>query len=109
MSSKNIKKKSFISELKQEGRINENFVITVSNLTIEELILIKLESSVKLAKGKLYGMPLWYNLPHMVKDALMEFVIRNCRSKLDMCSTLGISYELFIENYKLFIDNKEEE
>ena len=37
MSSKNEKKVTFISELKRDGRINEDVLNVVSDLTIEEL------------------------------------------------------------------------
>ena len=47
MSSKNGKKITFISELKKEGRINEEVLNTVSDLTLEELISVKLELSAK--------------------------------------------------------------
>jgi len=104
MSSKNGKKITFISELKKEGRINEEVLNTVSNLTLEELISVKLELSANMLNGKLYNFPLWYNLPYIVRESLLNFVNRNCKTKMDMSNTLGIPYEQFIQIYKKYIN-----
>ena len=51
MSSKKQKKGSYISELRSEGRINESFLNTVSELKLEELIAIKIEQSSQMMKS----------------------------------------------------------
>lgn len=104
MSSKNEKKINFISELKKDGRINEEFLNIVSDLTLEELISVKLEITAKMLNGKLYNFPLWYNLPYIVRESLLNFVDRNCKTKIDMSNTLGIPYEQFIQIYKKYIN-----
>ena len=104
MSSKNEKKITFISELKRDGRVSEEFLNIVSDLTLEELISVKLELSAKMFNGKLYNFPLWYNLPYIIRESLLNFVNRNCKTKVDMSNTLGIPYEQFIQIYKKYID-----
>jgi len=104
MSSKNEKKVTFISELKREGRVNEDVLNVVSDLTLEELISVKLELSAKMFNGKLYNFPLWYNLPYIIRESLLNFVNRNCKTKVDMSNTLGIPYEQFIQIYKKYIN-----
>jgi len=104
MSSKNGKKITFISELKKEGRINEEVLNVVSDLTLEELISVKLELSANMLNGKLYNFPIWYNLPYIVRESLLNFVNRNCKTKMDMSNTLGIPYEQFIQIYKKYIN-----
>jgi len=103
MSSKSEKKITLTSELRKSGKIDNNFIDKLSDLRIEELIALKLESSAKMMNGKLYGIPLWYTLPYAVRDSLMDFVSRNCKTKSDMSSTLGIPYEMFIQIYKKYI------
>ncbi len=104
MSSKNEKKVTFISELRKDGRVSEEFLNVVSDLTLEELISVKLELSAKMFNGKLYNFPLWYNLPYIIRESLLNFVNRNCKTKVDMSNTLGIPYEQFIQIYKKYID-----
>ena len=103
MSSKSRKKITLTSELRKSGKIDNNFIDKLTDLRIEELIALKLESSANMMNGKLYGIPLWYTLPYAVRDSLMDFVSRNCKTKSDMSSTLGIPYEMFIQIYKKYI------
>jgi len=106
LSSEKSKKKSFISDLRSEGKINENFVNIVSNLTLEELIAIKLEDSANMTNGKLYNFPIWYSMPYICRDACFKFVYGVCDTKSDMASVLGIPYTNFIEIYRKY--NREE-
>ena len=103
MSNKKEKKITFISELKKDARINEDVLNVISTLTLEELITVKLELSAKMFNGKLYNFPLWYNLPYIIRESLLNFVSRNCKTKIDMSNTLGIPYEQFIQIYKKYI------
>ena len=102
MSSKKSKKRSFISELKHEGRINENFINIVSDLKLEELIAVKLEQSAKVTGGKFYNFPLWHALPYVCRDACFKFVTSVCTTKSDMASFLGLPYEVFSDIYKKY-------
>ena len=102
MSTESKEKRSFILRLREEGRVNENFINTVSDLTLEELIAIKLETSSKMMRGKLYNFPLWYTMPNICKDALMLFARTCCNTKSDMASVLGLPYDYFIELYKKY-------
>ena len=105
MSSKHTKKNSYISELRSEGRINEDFLNTVSELKLEELIAVKIEMSARMTKGKLYNFPIWYTLPNVCKDACMKFASRVCNSKSDMASLLGIPYNVFVQIYREYNKN----
>ena len=105
MSSKSIKKRSFISELKHESRINENFLNIVSDLKLEELIAVKLEQSARMTGGKFYNFPIWYTLPYICKDACFKFATSICTTKSDMASLLGIPYSVFMQTYKEYNKN----
>jgi len=104
MSREKIKKRTFISKLKNEGRINENFLNIISDLTFEELIAIKIEMASRLFRGKLYGIPIWITMPRIVKEAMLYVAINSCKTKTDMSSFLGITLEQFndiIKDYDL--------
>lgn len=102
MSSNNQEIRSFILSLREEGRINENALNVISDLTLEELIAVKLESSSKALNGKMYNFPIWYSLPNICKDACLRFARANCKTKSDMASLLGVPYEHFIDLYKKY-------
>lgn len=102
MSSHNQEKKSFILSLKKEGRVNEDFLNFVSELTLEEIIAVKLEISSREMNGKLYNFPLWYVMPNICRDACMLFARTCCKTKSDMSSMLGLPYEHFLNVYKKY-------
>jgi hypothetical protein len=102
LSTKKSKKSSLILSLKKEGRINEDALNAISELTVEEIIGVKLELSARQTKGKLYNLPIWYTLPNICRDACMKFAFSYCSTKSDMASLLGIPYEYFIELYKKY-------
>jgi hypothetical protein len=102
LSSEKIKKRSFISKLKHEGRINERFLNTISDLTLEELIGIKIEMASKMFRGKLYNLPIWITLPRIVREAMLYVAINSCKTKADMANFLGITSEQFKEIQKSY-------
>tara|TARA_B100000700_G_C14990078_1_gene830836 strand:- start:470 stop:814 length:345 start_codon:yes stop_codon:yes gene_type:complete len=86
---------SFISLMRREQRVNDEFLNVLSSLSLEELIALKLEMSVKLTKHKLYNFPLWKAMPSICRDAILRFVLSACQSKRDGARMLGIDIREF--------------
>jgi|TARA_R110002012_G_scaffold312960_4_gene524186 hypothetical protein len=75
----------------------------LSTLTLEEVIALKLETSVKSINNKLYNFPLWSSMPNITRDALLRYAMSACQSKRDMARFLGIPVNKFnkiIRKYK---------
>jgi hypothetical protein len=51
-----IASKSIINKLTHEGVVSQDLLVLINNLTLEDLIAIKLELSCALVKNKLYGL-----------------------------------------------------
>ena len=51
---------SLSKKLRQEKRSNDEFETMLSNLTLEEVIGLKLALSTKPVKNRLYGFTLWF-------------------------------------------------
>ena len=90
MSNKKNTNYSFIHVLRQNKRINESFLNTLSSLSLEEVIALKLELSIKMINNKLYNFPLWSAMPNITRDALLRYAMSACQSKRDMARFLGI-------------------
>ena len=70
----------------------EEFEIIFNNLSLEEVIGLKLELASKSAfKGKLYGVPLWYSIPNIVRDAVLKYALSATRSKREAARFLGLN------------------
>lgn len=101
---------STINRLQKEKKIDEVFLSRINQLTLEELIAIKLESAARFINHKLYGFPIWKSLHWICREAVLMFALSSTRSLNDASSFLGIPQQEFKENLKKFnisLDNKE--
>ena len=86
---------SFISLMRRERRVNDEFLNILSTLKLEEVIALKLELAVQLTKHKLYNFPLWKSMPSICRDAVLRYVLSACESKRDGARMLGIDIREF--------------
>jgi len=87
----NIKKNhSVIRKLRKEGKLPEEMEIFVANLSLEDLIAIKLEMAGKPVNGKLFGIPIWKSAPFIIREALLKTAISVCKTKTESAAFLGI-------------------
>ena len=83
---------SISNKLRKDGKSSEEFEIIFNNLSLEEVIGLKLELASKSAfKGKLYGVPLWYSIPNIVRDAVLKYALSATRSKREAARFLGLN------------------
>lgn len=101
---------SISKKLKREGKISEEFQVMMNGLLLEEVIALKLELAAKAAGGALYGLPLWYSIKDIVKDAIFKYAYSATRSKMEASRFLGLTMREFSEYNKLYkIDSYFEE
>lgn len=93
---------SISRKLRNEGKTNEQFEVALGVLSLEELIALKLELASKSVGGKLYGLPLWYSLPDIVKDAVLKYALSAARTKMEAARFLGVSKEYFYRLLKKY-------
>ena len=98
---------SISNRLRKQGKSSEEFEIIFNALSLEEVIGLKLELTSKSAfNKKLYGLPLWYSIPNIVKDAVLKYALSATRSKREAARFLGLNelaMKKTINRYK--IDN----
>ncbi len=93
---------SISRKLRNEGKTNDQFEITLGSLSLEELIALKLELASKSVGGKLYGLPLWYSLPEITKDAVLKYSLSAARTKMEAARFLGVNKEYFYRLLKKY-------
>ena len=84
--------KSVISKLTHEGVVSNDLLVLINNLTLEDLIALKLELSCAHVKNRLYGLDIWHNACYIIREALLKFAISTTQSKMDAARFLGITY-----------------
>ncbi len=108
------KHKSVIIYLQQRQQIDDSLLVLINNLTLEDLITLKLELSAKNINNRLYGLDIWRKSSYIMKEAMLMFAISTTQSKKDAARFLGLTYLDFKKALKKFeVDNyflnKEEE
>jgi DNA-binding NtrC family response regulator len=95
---------SLINKLLKEEKINEKFLFTLNQLSLEELIAVKLENSAKASGGSIFGIPIWNSLRDICRDASLKFAISAARTKAEAATFLGISIHTlkdYIKKYEI--------
>ena len=85
-----MKNVSIIRKLRKEGKLPPEMEIFVSNLSLEDLIALKLEIAGKPVNGKLFGIPIWKSVPFIVREALIKTAISVCKTRYESAAFLGI-------------------
>jgi len=87
--------KSLINKLENEGFINDQILTAIGNLSIEDLIAVKLELSAKHINNRLYGFDIWRQTTNITKEAVLKFALSTTKSKKDAARFLGLTYAEF--------------
>ena len=87
--------KSIIKKLKDQHKINDSILTQINNLSIEDLLAVKLELSSAHMNNRLYGFDIWKQSNNIVKEALLKFAISTTKSKKDAARFLGLTYGEF--------------
>ena len=94
--------KSIINKLTHEGVVNNGLLVLINNLTLEDLIALKLELSCAHVNNRLYGLDIWHNACYIVREALLKFAISATYSKKDAARFLGLNYLEFKNQHDNF-------
>ena len=86
---------SISNKLKKENKSHDEFEVMLNNLTLEELIGLKLELAARAVGGCLYGIPIFSSVPYLVKDAILKYALSATRSKKEAARFLGINLDHF--------------
>jgi len=86
---------SVSKKLLREKKTNLEFEVILNSLTLEEIIALKLELSMKIAGTPIYGIPLWRSIRDICKDSMLKLALSATRTKKEAAKFLGITSEEF--------------
>ena len=81
---------SFSKFLRINNKSSDEFEFMLNNLSLEEVIALKLELSAKTINGKLYGFYLWTSLHKIVRESILLFAISSTRTLDQAQALLGL-------------------
>jgi hypothetical protein len=93
---------SLKNKLRKDKKIDNNFELILSNLTLEEIIGLKLELSSEYINNRLYNIPIWNSTYYICREAVLKYALSACRSVKDAASLMGISESDFRKEIKKF-------
>ena len=105
---------SVIAKLQDEGKLGEQFCINLNQLSLEDLIAVKLELAAKSSGGNIYGIPIWYSIVDITRDACLRFALSATRTKMEAARFLGMhvsNFDMYIKKYGIkpyFVDREPE-
>ena len=93
---------SLSKKLRRESKSNDEFEIMIGQLTLEELIGLKLELASKTLGGRLFGLPVWHSLHSIVQDAVLKWVFSASRTQGEAMRFLGMQKSNFVNLVKKY-------
>lgn len=98
-----IKNKYSISKvLREQNKSNDYFEILLNNLSLEEIIALKLELGFKAIGFPLNGYPIWRSLNYILRDAILKYALSSADSKRAAARMLGIEPGVFFRMLKKY-------
>lgn len=88
---------SISKKLRAENKSNDYFELMLGNLSLEDIIALKLEIAFRAVGIPLHGVPIWKSTPFIVKDALLKFSLSASSSQQEAMNYLGISKTDFVK------------
>ena len=86
------KRQAFV---RKENKSTEEFELMLNNLSLEDVIALKLELATKPVNRRLYGFPLWNNLTDIVRDAIFKYTYSATRTQIEAMRFLGLRENKF--------------
>lgn len=98
-----MKNKSISTELRRKGKSSQKFEHLLNRLTLEELILLKLEISARHNfNGKFYGFDLWKSLRHIINQCVFRFALTMCNTEFQARTVLGVNRKKYDKLKELY-------
>ena len=94
-----------IYSLTQKGILSNELLVLISNMTLEDLIAIKIELSSSHLKNRLFGLDIWKKIDYITKEALMRVAISCTKSNSEAARFLGITlndYRLNLQKFNMY-------
>lgn len=74
----------------------------LSNITLEEVIALRLELATSSISNRLYGFPLWHSINDIVKDAVVKYAFSATRTQFEAMRFLGLKENSYHELKKKY-------
>jgi hypothetical protein len=88
--------------LRENKKSNDLFETMLCNITLEDVIALRLELAYKAIGVRLYGFPLWRSTNYIVQEALLKYALSISNSKGEAARYLGLKINKLIKLLKRY-------
>ena len=95
---------SVVNKLRRERKTTDELEIMMNNLTLEEVIALKLELTSRSLSNRLYGFPIWKALADITKEAALKYAVSATRTTKEAMRLLGLkesSFHVLMKKYQV--------
>ena len=85
---------SVSDRLRKLGKTNEEFEVRLNNLSLEDLISLKLELMCKLVKGK-FCFPIYHTVEYIVKQSVLQFAENSGKTNRERSMLVGLKLDTY--------------
>ena len=83
--------RSIVKKLKEDCKVNDSTLQFIHNLTIEELLSVKIELAAKAVGRCYYGFSIWKSIFSIVEQAIYNSASKLCTSRQEIKEFLGVT------------------
>ena len=91
---------------RHQNKSHDAFAILLANLSLEEIIALKLELGFRAIGFPLHGFPIWKSINYITKEALIKYALCSADSKEEAARLLGIEVIKLFRLIKKYNINK---
>lgn len=88
--------------LRENKKSNDLFETMLCNISLEDVIALRLELAYKAIGVRLYGFPLWRSTNYIVQEALLKYALSISTSKGEAARYLGLKINKLIKLLKTY-------
>lgn len=82
--------------MKEKGTINDDFISRLADISLEDVIALKLESTARLMGGRFWAVPVISGLREICEESIFKFVLSCSRDTQAAITSLGLTQEKFL-------------
>lgn len=88
---------SISNELKRNKKIDDDFEVMLSGISLEELIGLRLEIAARGTGNKYFGLKIWHSMIDVTRDAVALYAYSSLKSMMTSRAFLGVKYDKWKE------------
>lgn len=89
---------SILGEYRTQGKLTREIEKFILSTPLEDILALKIETAARTLPRGVYGLPLFYAISGIAKEALLRAAVSLCPNVIELASFLGVPYTIGIQD-----------